>query len=82
MIPALTEHQTIIQWEIIYAKLVTPLAKPVLEILPINALLVLQIYFFSLILVMILVLMEVLTIIQWAIIFAKPAISLARHVLK
>jgi hypothetical protein len=34
MILALTDHLTMFQWEIIFAKLVTPLAKPVLEMQP------------------------------------------------
>ena len=71
-----------IQWEIILAKLVTPLAKPVLEFLPINVFLVQLPNISCLILVMILALTDHLTMFQWEIMFAKLVTLLVKPVLE
>ena len=82
MILVLTDHLTIFLWEIIIAKLVTPLAKPVLEFLPINVFLVQLPNISCLILVMILALTDHLTMFQWEIIFAKLVTLLVKPVLE
>ena len=58
----LTDHQTIFPWEIIFAKLVTFLVKPVLEMQRTNVSLALQQNFSTLLLVGMLALMEAQTI--------------------
>jgi hypothetical protein len=64
MILVLTDHLTMFQWEIILAKLVTPLAKPVLEMQPLNVFLAQLPNIYCLILVMILALTDHRTMLQ------------------
>ena len=79
----LMDHQTIIHWEIRFAKPVTSLVRPVQGMEPINAILALhQLNFSTQILALLLVLTDHQTIILWESIIAKLVTLLVKPVLE